>query len=102
VFVSLDILLHFLAFDGVAVSENGEYIHCGNWNIPDELLCEIKATLLMKYHHVLTGKVKSNKKGHYILNSCVTETRVEGGCVSIPDHDQFIKHAKKELLYKFP
>lgn len=103
VFVSLNILLQFIAFDGVAVSKDGEYLHCVHWDIPNEFLREIKATLLMKYFHFLTGKIKPDKKGHYTLKSFVAEACVEyGGLISVPDYEQLIKHAQKELLYKYP
>ena len=100
-------LFHLLAFDGVAVLNDGKKLICDEWDMSfngkGDIMHQVKAALLTSYHSVITEKIRPTQTGCYILKSIEAEAWVDkNGLISIPDHKQLMKHAQKKLIFTFP
>ena len=91
------VVIQLLAFKGMACTDAGESIHVTDWNtISPAVIEEVARTLMTSYGGFLTGKIRRQKDGSYLVKSVsVMATVEEDGTVGIPDPLEARKKARR-------
>lgn len=94
--VDPSLVVQMLAWDGVAYLRDGNLVHVTDWGqVPNDVMREIKGTLLTTYPGILSGKTQPNKEGFYQLTEISTTATVQSGVmIGLPDHEQVLKNRR--------